>query len=36
MANDLLIGIHAVEAALQYDASHIVELYIESGAHNAA
>jgi 23S rRNA (guanosine2251-2'-O)-methyltransferase len=35
MANDLLIGIHAVEAALQYDASHIVELYIESGAHNA-
>jgi 23S rRNA (guanosine2251-2'-O)-methyltransferase len=35
MAHDLLIGIHAVEAALQYDASHIVELYIESGAHNA-
>ncbi|HVT31941.1 MAG TPA: 23S rRNA (guanosine(2251)-2'-O)-methyltransferase RlmB [Rhodanobacteraceae bacterium] len=33
--HDLLIGIHAVEAALQYDASHIVELYIESGAHNA-
>jgi 23S rRNA (guanosine2251-2'-O)-methyltransferase len=35
MAHDLLIGIHAVEAALQYDAGHIVELYIESGAHNA-
>jgi 23S rRNA (guanosine2251-2'-O)-methyltransferase len=35
MAHDLLIGIHAVEAALQYDASHIIELYIESGAHNA-
>jgi 23S rRNA (guanosine2251-2'-O)-methyltransferase len=35
MSHDLLIGIHAVEAALQYDAGNIVELYIESGAHNA-
>jgi 23S rRNA (guanosine2251-2'-O)-methyltransferase len=35
MAHDLLIGIHAVEAALQYDAGNIVELYVESGAHNA-
>jgi 23S rRNA (guanosine2251-2'-O)-methyltransferase len=33
--HDLLIGIHAVEAALQYDAGNIVELYVESGAHNA-
>jgi 23S rRNA (guanosine2251-2'-O)-methyltransferase len=35
MSQDLLIGIHAVEAALNYDAGNIVELYVESGAHNA-
>jgi 23S rRNA (guanosine2251-2'-O)-methyltransferase len=35
MSHDLLIGIHAVEAALQYDAGNIVELYIETGAQNA-
>ena len=35
MAHDLLIGIHAVEAALSYDAGNIVELYVETGAHNA-
>jgi 23S rRNA (guanosine2251-2'-O)-methyltransferase len=34
MAHDLLIGIHAVEAALNYDAANIVELYVETGAHN--
>jgi 23S rRNA (guanosine2251-2'-O)-methyltransferase len=35
MSQDLLIGIHAVEAALNYDAGNIVELYFETGAHNA-
>jgi 23S rRNA (guanosine2251-2'-O)-methyltransferase len=35
MSQDLLIGIHAVEAALNYDAGNIVELYVETGAHNA-
>jgi 23S rRNA (guanosine2251-2'-O)-methyltransferase len=35
MSQDLLIGIHAVEAGLNYDAGNIVELYVESGAHNA-
>ena len=34
MANDLLIGIHAVEAALQYDVGNVVELYVETNAHN--
>ena len=34
MSQDLLIGIHAVEAALNYDAGNIVELYVETGAHN--
>jgi len=34
MSQDLLIGIHAVEAALQYDAGNVVELYVESGVHN--
>lgn len=35
MSQDLLIGIHAVQAALDYDAGNIVELYVETGAHNA-
>ena len=34
-AGDLLFGIHAVEAALQHDAANIVELFIETGSHNA-
>jgi 23S rRNA (guanosine2251-2'-O)-methyltransferase len=34
MSQDLLIGIHAVEAALNYDAGNVVELYVETGAHN--
>lgn len=32
--HDLLIGIHAVEAALQYDVGNVVELYVETNAHN--
>ena len=35
MSHELLIGIHAVEAALTHDVGHVVELYIESGSHNA-
>jgi len=35
MSQDLLIGIHAIEAALNYDADNIVELYVETGSHNA-
>src|SRR5690606_4154708 len=35
MSNELLIGIHAVDAALTHDAGNIVELYLESGSHNA-
>lgn len=35
MSGDLLIGIHSVEAALTHDPGNIVELYIESGSHNA-
>ncbi|HEY6942692.1 23S rRNA (guanosine(2251)-2'-O)-methyltransferase RlmB [Dokdonella sp.] len=35
MSHELLIGIHAVEAALNHDVAHLVELYIESGSHNA-
>jgi len=34
MSNELLIGIHAVEAALNHDVANLVELYIESGSHN--
>jgi 23S rRNA (guanosine2251-2'-O)-methyltransferase len=33
--SDLLIGIHAVDAALTHDAGNLVELYIESGSQNA-
>ncbi len=32
---DLLVGINPVEAALSHDPGNIVELFIESGAHNA-
>jgi 23S rRNA (guanosine2251-2'-O)-methyltransferase len=35
MSHELLIGIHAVEAALNHDVANLVELYIESGSHNA-
>ncbi|GAA0720392.1 23S rRNA (guanosine(2251)-2'-O)-methyltransferase RlmB [Dokdonella soli] len=35
MSNELLIGIHAVEAALNHDVGNLVELYIEIGSHNA-
>jgi 23S rRNA (guanosine2251-2'-O)-methyltransferase len=35
MSQDLLTGIHAVEAALNYDAGNVLELYVETGAHNA-
>jgi 23S rRNA (guanosine2251-2'-O)-methyltransferase len=35
MSGELLIGIHAVEAALTHDVGNLVELYIESGSHNA-
>ena len=35
MSTELLIGIHAVEAALTHDVGNLVELYIESGSHNA-
>ncbi|HEY0179168.1 MAG TPA: 23S rRNA (guanosine(2251)-2'-O)-methyltransferase RlmB [Dokdonella sp.] len=35
MSNELLIGIHAVDAALTHDAGNVVELYLESGSHNA-
>lgn len=35
MSHDLLIGIHAVEAALDHDVAHLVELYVENGSHNA-
>lgn len=34
MSADLLIGIHSVEAALKYDADNVVEIYVETGAHN--
>ena len=34
-SGDLLFGIHAVESALQHDAANIIELFIESGSHNA-
>jgi len=34
MSNDLLIGIHAVEAALSHDVGNLVELYIETGSQN--
>jgi 23S rRNA (guanosine2251-2'-O)-methyltransferase len=35
MSADFLIGIHAVDAALNYDAGNIVELYVETNTHNA-
>jgi len=35
MSTDFLIGIHAVDAALNYDAGNIVELYVETNTHNA-
>ena len=35
MSSELLIGIHAVEAALNHDVGNLVELYIESGSQNA-
>ncbi len=35
MSHDLLIGIHAVEAALDHDVANLVELYIENGTQNA-
>ncbi|MGA8276904.1 MAG: 23S rRNA (guanosine(2251)-2'-O)-methyltransferase RlmB [Rhodanobacteraceae bacterium] len=35
MSADLLFGIHSVEAALRHDADNVIELFIESGAHNA-
>jgi len=34
MSEDLLLGIHAVEAALNYDAGNIIELYVETGSRN--
>lgn len=34
MSRDLLIGIHAVEAALQHDAANIIELYVDGGSSN--
>jgi 23S rRNA (guanosine2251-2'-O)-methyltransferase len=35
MSTELLIGIHAVEAALNHDVGNLVELYIETGTQNA-
>jgi len=35
MSTELLFGIHSIEAALNYDAGNIVELYVESGQQNA-
>lgn len=35
MSNELLTGIHAVEAALNHDVGNLVELYIETGTQNA-
>jgi len=35
MSNELLIGIHAVEAALDHDVANLVELYVENGSQNA-
>ncbi|MEO7325647.1 MAG: 23S rRNA (guanosine(2251)-2'-O)-methyltransferase RlmB [Dokdonella sp.] len=34
MSTELLIGIHAVEAALNHDVGNLVELYIETGTQN--
>ena len=34
MSTELLIGIHAVEAALNHDVGNLVELYIETNSHN--
>ena len=36
MSNELLIGIHAVEAALNHDVGNLVELYIETGSAERA
>ena len=35
MSTELLIGIHAVEAALNHDVGNLTELYIEAGTQNA-
>jgi len=35
MSAQLLIGIHAVEAALNHDPGNLVELYLEAGSQNA-
>jgi 23S rRNA (guanosine2251-2'-O)-methyltransferase len=35
MSAQLLIGIHAVEAALNHDVDNLLELYIEAGTQNA-
>ena len=34
MSTELLFGIHSIEAALNYDAGNITELYVESGQQN--
>lgn len=34
MSTELLIGIHSVEAALNYDAANITEIYVENGQQN--
>jgi 23S rRNA (guanosine2251-2'-O)-methyltransferase len=34
MSTELLIGIHSIEAALNYDAGNIVEIYVEAGQQN--
>lgn len=34
-ASDLLLGINPVESALRHDPENVVELFIESGSHNA-
>ncbi|MCB1579255.1 MAG: 23S rRNA (guanosine(2251)-2'-O)-methyltransferase RlmB, partial [Xanthomonadales bacterium] len=34
MSTELLFGIHSIEAALNYDAGNIAELYVESGQQN--
>jgi 23S rRNA (guanosine2251-2'-O)-methyltransferase len=34
MSTELLIGIHAVEAALNHDVGNLTELYIETGSQN--
>lgn len=34
MSSELLFGIHSIEAALNYDAGNIAELYVENGQQN--